>query len=74
MTGQVPLTGQVPATSPAGSVAQIRQVPIGAVHAGDGSASTDNQRPSVLSGVALALVVTGATGVVVAARRRYGQP
>jgi len=74
VAGQVPVTGQVPATSPVGSAAQIRQVPIGAVHAGDGSASTDNQRSPVLSGVALALVVTGATGVVVAGRRRQGQP
>jgi len=71
----MPVTGQqVPATSPVAAAAQIRQVPIGAVHAGDGSASTDNQGAPVLSGVALALVVTGATGVVVAARRRHGQP
>jgi len=74
VTGQMPATGQVPATSPVGSAAQIRQVPIGAVHAGDGSASTDNQRSPVLPGVALALVVTGASGVVVAGRRRRGQP
>jgi len=72
--GQVPATGQVPVTSPVGSAAQIRQVPVGAVHAGDGSASTDNKRSPVLPGVALALVVTGATGVVVAGRRRRGQP
>jgi len=70
----VPVTGQGPATSPVAAAAQIRQVPIGAVHAGDGSASTDNQRSPVLSGVALALVVTGASGVVVAGRRRHGQP
>jgi len=64
----------VPATKPVAAAAQIRQVPIGAVHAGDGSASTDNQRSPVLPGVALALVVTGATGAVVAGRRRHGQP
>jgi len=74
LAGHQPSAGQVPATSPVPSAAQIRQVPIGAVHAGDGSASTDNQRSPVLSGVALALVVTGASGVVVARRRRHGQP
>ena len=69
--------GQPAADRPAAggvSAAQIHQVPIGGVHAGDGSASTDNQRSPVLSGVSLALVVTGATGVVVARRRRQGQP
>ena len=74
LAGLQPSAGQVPATSPVASAAQIRQVPIGAVHAGDGSASTDNQRSPVLSGVVLALVVTGASGVVVARRRRHGQP
>ena len=74
LAGLQPSAGQVPATSPVASAAQIRQVPIGAVHAGDGSASTDNQRSPVLSGVSLALVVTGATGVVVARRHRHGQP
>jgi len=74
VAGQVPVTGQGPATSPVAAAAQIRQVPIGAVHAGDGSASTDNQRSPVPSGVALALVVTGASGVVVAGRRRPGRP
>jgi len=70
-TGPVPAASQVPSSA---QVPQVRQVPVGAVHAGDGSTSPGSQPSPLLLGTALALVAAGATGVVVAGRRRHRQP
>lgn len=70
-TGPVPAASQVPSSA---QVPQVGQVPVGAVHAGDGSTSPGSQPSPLLLGTALALVAAGATGVVVAGRRRHRQP
>jgi len=70
-TGLAPAASQVPSSA---QVPQVPQVPVGAVHAGDGSTSPGSQPSPLLLGTALALVAAGATGVVVAGRRRHRQP
>ena len=71
-SGQAPLAGQVPVKSqvPAsGQFRQVRQVPVGAVHAGDGSTSPDSRTSPVLP--AAGLVAAAGTGVFLVLRRRH---
>jgi len=69
LAGQVPVKSQVPASGQFRQVRQVRQVPVGAVHAGDGSTSPDSRTSPVLP--AAGLVAAAGTGVFLVLRRRH---